>query len=556
MVSKKINDLRTTAICLTVLVVVNVIAQYFFARIDFTTENRYSLTNITRTEVSSLDSVMNVEVYLEGDFPAGFKHLQRELKDLLSEYESCSGGKFRVRFINPAGGASDAAESFRKLSERGLEATRLSVKSDEGLSQKIIFPGALLDYKGRQIAVNFFQNKIAAPPEEVLNNSVQNLEYAFTSAIAKLKKGERTFVGFTEGHGELGDEELADAMSALRVSFEPVRVDLKLVGVQELKALKLLIIARPRRAFSEEEKFKIDQYVMNGGRVLWSVDMVSAGLDSLRKGEALAYNYSLNLDDMLFRYGVRVNYRLVADMNCAQIPLKASDGAAQIQMVPWLFFPVIMPLSGHPVVKNLDGVRTEFVSDIDTVESKGIRKTVLLSSSPYNQVVNTPSVISLNMAASQPDPRNFKSAPKIVAVLLEGDFPSVFRNRPLPQGIVKGRYLDKAAGEGKMLVISDGDVFRNQINPGDSSPYPLGFDRYTGTQMGNRIFFLNAVDYLTDDSGLIALRSKELKIRLLDKARLRTEKMCWQILNIAAPLMLIFLAGLIHYLVRKKRILN
>lgn len=556
MVSKKINDLRTTAIYLTVLVVVNVIAQYFFARIDFTTEKRYSLTNITRTEVSSLDSVMNVEVYLEGDFPAGFKHLQTELKDLLSEYESCSGGKFRVRFINPAGGASDAGESFRKLSERGLEATRLSVKSDEGLSQKIIFPGALLDYKGRQIAVNFFQNKIAAPPEEVLNNSVQNLEYAFTSAIAKLKKGERTFVGFTEGHGELGDEELADAMSALRVSFEPVRVDLKLVGVQELKALKLLVIARPRRAFSEEEKFKIDQYVMNGGRVLWSVDMVSAGLDSLRRGEALAYNYSLNLDDMLFRYGVRVNYRLVADMNCAQIPLKASDGAAQIQMVPWLFFPVIMPLSGHPVVKNLDGVRTEFVSDIDTVESKGIRKTVLLSSSPYNQVVNTPSVISLNMAASQPDPRNFKSAPKIVAVLLEGDFPSVFRNRPLPQGIAKGRYLDKAAGEGKMLVISDGDVFRNQINPGDSSPYPLGFDRYTGTQMGNRNFFLNAVDYLTDDSGLIALRSKELKIRLLDKARLRTEKMFWQTLNIAVPLMLIFLAGLIHYLVRKKRILN
>ncbi len=540
---------------LVILACVNILSYFFFFRIDFTKERRYTLSALTKAELAQLDSTVHIDVFLEGELPAGFKHLRQELKDLLSEYSSYAHGNLKVRFLNPAGSnPADRDKSFQELAQHGLQATNLSVKTEEGLTQKIIFPAALVYYQGREMPVNFFRGSEGASPEDVLNNSIQELEYAFTSVLSKIRRGGRPFVGFSEGHGELEGAGLADALNALQGFYQPVKVRLDEVDLKQLQLLKVLVIAKPRAEFTEAEKFKIDQFVLGGGRIIWSVDAVDMGLDSLRKGPALAYNYKLNIEDMLFRYGVRINYNLIADMNCAQIPLKAGPGAGDIQMVPWLFFPILMPRTAHPVVKNLDGIRTEFASSIDTILSGSIRKSILLKSSPYHKLITTPATVSLDLAASQPDPRDFHAEPANVAVLLEGHFPAIFRNRPLPAGIPSGNYLQSAKAHSKMLVISDGDIFSNQVNGNDGSPYPMGYDRFSGQQFANRNFFLNAVDFLADDSGIIGLRNKELKVRLLDKVRLRDSRLLWQVVNLGLPIIIIVVLAVVHFYIRRRRI--
>ena len=557
MVNRRKQDLNNLVLIFAGLVLLNIICYFFFIRIDFTSEKRFTLSPISKNILNNLDDDLQVTVYLEGDFPAGFKRLRNSTKDLLSDLQAYSNGKLHYGFTNPSSGDAKAQElSYQQLTEKGIEPTNLSVKTEEGLSQKTIFPAALITYKGQQIPVKLLQNRAGASPEEVLNNSIQNLEYAFVSAIKKLSPGGKTRIGFTEGHGELTDLQLNDAMKSLGDGYEVGRVDLKVIPFAGLDKLKLLIIPKPNTAFTEAEKYKIDYFVMRGGRVFWAIDQVNAELDSLRgAGEQLAFPKKLNLDDLLFKYGARINYNLVADMNCVQIPVNVGNvaGQGQVQLLPWLFYPLFIPTSTHPVVKNLDGIRSEFSSTIDIIDVKNIRKQVILTTSPFNRIIEAPTLLSLQMVEQEPNPKDFQSSPKPVAVLLEGSFASNFKNRPQPEGLEGDPIISEKGKFTRMIVMADGDILKNQVSNTDGSPFPLGYDRYSQQQYGNKNFLLNVADYLTDDSGIIELRNKEVKIRLLDRARIRKEKTFWQVLNLVLPMVLLLVFGISQHYYRKRK---
>jgi ABC-2 type transport system permease protein len=347
-------------------------------------------------------------------------------------------------------------------------------------------------------------------------------------------------------------------MKSLADGYEVGRINLTSLTLDGLQKLKVMVIAKPNIAFSELEKYKIDQFLMQGGKIIWTIDQVNADLDSIRKsisGEQLAYQNKLNLDDQLFTYGVRINYDLVGDMNCSQIPVSVGQvgGQAQIQLVPWLFNPIIIPVNSHPLVKNLEGIKTEFLNTIDTIEIKNVKKTVLLTTSPFNRELAAPTIISLDMIEDTPDPKLFQSNPKAVCILLEGIFKSNFLNRAIPEGINFNQNTLGNSKNTKMLVFSDGDVFKNGVSEKDNSVFPLGYDRYTQQTYGNKTFLLNALDYLTDDSGLISLRSKEIKLRLLNKGKLVEEKTKWQLINTLVPLIMLILFGIFQHIYRKRK---
>lgn len=551
------QDISYLVIFIGLVLALNVLGSFFFTRFDFTREKRYTLSPITKNLLNNLKENIQITVYLEGDFPAGFKRLHHSTRDLLSDFKAYSNGHLRFDFVNPlAGDPEKQKATFDELEEKGVLPTQLSVTTEEGELQKMIFPAALITYNGRQIAVKLLQNRTGANPEEVLNNSIQNLEYAFTSAIKKVSSGGMSRIGFTEGHDELNDLQLNDAMKSLSDGYEVGRVNLKTITFAGLDKLKLLVIPKPNSAFTEAEKYKIDYFVMHGGRILWTLDYVNAEMDSLRgKGDQLAFSKKLNLDDILFKYGVRLNNDLIADMNCSQIPISVGNvgGQSQIKLLPWLFYPIFVPQSTHPVVKNLDAIRSEFASTIDTLAIKDVSKQIILTSSPFSQILEVPALLSLQMVEEEPDPKAFRGTPKIVGVLLEGKFASDFNNRPIPDGITETVRMPVKSKPTKMIVVSDGDLLKNQVSTTDGSPFPLGYDRYTKQQYGNLNFLLNAADYLTDDSGIIQLRSKEIKIRLLDKVRIRNEKTIWQVLNIGLPLLLLLVFGVFQQYYRKRK---
>jgi ABC-2 type transport system permease protein len=556
---QKKKDLLQLLLGIIAIIIINVLAQLSFTRIDFTKEKRYTISPISINILEQLKEPIYITVYLKGEFPSGFKRLSRATNDLLSDYQSYANGNLKFEFIDPIEGKNqqEQEEVYQILLQKGIEPTNLSVKTESGLSQKVIYPAAIVSLNGKEIPVKLLQTRIGLSPEEVLNNSIQNLEYAFSSAISKINAGGKPRVGFTEGHGELNDLQLQDAMKSLSDGYEAGRIDLSQITSTGLAKLKVMVIAKPNSPFSELEKYKIDQFLMSGGKIIWTIDQVNADLDSMRlnNGEALAYQKNLNLDDQLFNYGVRINYDLVGDMNCAQIPVNVGDvgGQAQIQMVPWLFNPIIMPISVHPLVKNLDGIKTEFISTIDTIGINGVKKTILLTTSPYNRELKIPTIISLNMIEDTPDPKLFLSNPKAICVLLEGQFKSNFLNRAVPDGVETDRKSAVKSSYTKMLVISDGDIFKNQIAEKDGSVFPLGYDRFNQQTYGNKNFLLNSIDFLTDDSGLIDLRSKEIKLRLLDKGRLVAEKTKWQLINTLIPLIMLVFFGTFQHIYRRRK---
>ncbi len=557
--SMKGNDAKSCFSVVAVLVLIALISNFTFTRFDFTKEKRFTISQVSRNIMDSLRSPVRVTVYLQGDnFPGGMKRLQRATRDMLSDLQAYSHNRLRFTFIDPLKGLNEQEQeqALQNLTDRGVQPSNLSVKTDDGVIQKLIIPGALVSCNGHEIAVNLLQTRIGLTDEEVLNNSIQNLEYGFSSAIKKVAGNGRPKIGFTEGHHELTDLQLNDAMKSLSDGYQVGRIDLKAISLGVLSKIDLLVIPKPDAKFTEAEKFKVDQYIMRGGRVLWTIDQVNAELDSLRGhgGEEMAFPKDLNLDDQLFTYGVRINYDLVADISCAQIPVATGDvgGQAQIQMAPWLYYPLFMALSKNPIVKNLDAIRSEFASTIDTLGIKNVTKTVLLQSSPYNKKINAPHILSLQALEQEPIPKDFQSTPKTVAVLLEGKFKSDFLNRPVPDGVNEKVSIIPESKPTKMIVISDGDVFKNQVGA-DGSPYPLGYDHYTQQSYGNKNLLLNIADYMTDDSGLIALRTKEVKLRLLDRARIRSEKLYWQLLNMVFPLAILLIFAIFQHYIRKRR---
>ncbi|MEO6521399.1 MAG: gliding motility-associated ABC transporter substrate-binding protein GldG [Mucilaginibacter sp.] len=556
--SNKKRDLTQIAICLIAIVLVNFLSGSFFTRFDFTKEKRYTLSPISKSLMDSMPKVVKVTVYLQGnDMPSGFKRLQGATRDMLLDMQAYSKRKLEFEFVDPLAGMNQEQQrqAIRDLQTKGIEPTNLSVKNDNGLTQKIIFPAAIVSCDDKQIPVQLLQTRTGVSYDDQLNNSIQNLEYAFTSAIKKVTADGKPEIGFTEGHHELTDLQLNDAMRSLSDGFLVGRVNLKTIPFANLKKIKLLIIPKPDKAFTEAEKFKLDQYLMRGGKILWSIDQVSAELDSMRhhQNEQLAFNKQLNLDDQLFRYGIRINYDLILDMSCAQIPINTGSvaGQPQMQLVPWLFYPIFVPVIKHPLVKNLE-VRSEFVSTIDTLAVKGTQKTVLLSTSTFNKKLTSPHTVSLQMIEQVPEPKDFQSPAKITGVLLEGTFISNFRFRPVPDSVNEQIPVLQQSQPTKMIVLSDGDIFKNQV-ASDGSPFPLGFDRYTQQSYGNKNLLLNIADYMTDDSRLIELRNKEIQLRLLDRPRIRAEKLKWQLINSILPIALVLIFAIFQHYIRRRK---
>ena len=556
MVAVSKNSLLKVLLFAAVLVLLNIAAQFIYTRFDFTREKRFTLHPKTKDVLEKAGAEINITVFLNGELPSAFKRLQRATADLLNDYKASATVKIKVVFTDPLDGLGQQEQDtvLQHLYEIGIEPTALNLKNEGGFTQKNIFPMAIVQCGNKQVPVKLLQTLNAAGGyEENINNSIQNLEYVFSLAIKKVTTGNNPRIGFTEGNGEPADVYLSDAMKALSDSYEVGRVDLNLISKEGLDKLKILFLTKPQNEFSEAVKYKINYFVMNGGRVVWSIDQVSADLDSLQgSGEQLAFNNKLNLDDMLFMYGARINYNLVTDLNCAEIPVAMGGGQQKdIQMAPWIYYPVLIPDTSLSLVKNIDGIRTEFLSSVDTIGVKGIRKTVILRSSAFNLSYSTPKLLSLQTIAQAPDQRAYAHPPQNAAVLLEGAFPSVFLNRAVPPGITENFQVPATGKKTKMLVIGDGDIFRNQVSGRDGSVFPLGFDRYTQRTFGNKALLLNIADYLSSDDNLMELRNKQVSIRLLDKQLIREEKTKWQLINLIIPLLLLISFAIFQHYYRK-----
>lgn len=567
------HNLIQLGLTLLIIVLVNLIGYQLFTRFDLTSEKRYTLSPATRDLLDKVDDYVYFRVYLEGEFPAGFKRLRNETREMLAQFRAYNK-KIVFEFINPSS-TSDQKERekiYRQLVEQGLNPTDVKVKTKSGTETQLVFPGAIVTYRTEQSPMELLQNQITTGPEQILNNSIQNLEYNIANTIRKLIARQKPKVGFVAGHGEMTEEHVYDFALALSEHYglERVRINGRIDALTQrvtdsasgnvniFNRYKAIIVAKPDSAFNEKDKFIIDQFVMRGGRVLWLLDGVNADMDSLKnKPTAIALAKELQLDDLLFRYGARVNYNLLQDAQCLPIMMVTGNigNQPQFNMMPWPYFPLFNPAPvPHPISNNLNAIKAQFASSIDTVSAPGIKKTILLTTSDYTFIQPTPAIIDLSIAGKQPDPSLFNKKRVPVALLLEGKFKSLYANR-MPPAIANDREIGfmEEGRETAMIVVADGDVARNQFDRKTGAPMPVGYDQDTRQTFGNRDFLLNAMDYLVDDNRLITIRSREVKIRLLDRKLIEEEKLKWQLINVATPVGLVLLAGLLITWLRKRR---
>ena len=548
------------------LLVLNLIASQLHYRIDLTQEKRFTIGPATLNMLHHLNDEVSVEVFLEGEMPAGFKKLANSCKDLLLEYKEAARGNIRFDFRKPLEGLNDSARAqlMDSLQRMGLSPmnVKAQVKEGEGQEQRFIFPGAVLSYKDRIVAVDFLKGQSSVNGVNSLNNAEALLEYNLSSAIHKLTEDSVPFVGYLLGNGEPFSYNVYDLVQRnLRKNY-----GFAFLYIDSIKTIpplfRAIIIAKPTKKFTDIQKLKIDQYVMHGGKLLWMIDNVYAEMDSLKRvqNEFIAFDRGLNLEDQLFRYGVRINPDIVQDLNCDKIPsvIGTVGGKPQIELLPWPYFPLVSDYSSsHPISKNLDYVLTQFPASIDTVKASGIKKTYLLTTSDASRILNSPALVSWNTISTKDDEKSFTHPFVPVAVLLEGKFSSVFINRltqVLNDSLKAGgqHFLGQDSGENKMVVISDGDIALNEVTK-EEGPMPMGMNPYSKYRYANSEFIMNAIEYLVDDSGILETRSKDYTLRLLDKKLLEEEKNKWQLINIVAPIILVALFGLLFRMIRKRK---
>lgn len=576
--SQKKNVKRSNILYLVagilIIVFVNVIGKYVYTRFDLTAEKRYTLSDSTKKLLKGIDETVLFRVYLEGDFPADFKRLQNETKDMLNQFRSYND-YIEYEFVDPNAFENKEEQQvfYQKLAQKGIQPTTVQVKDEGAVTQQVIVPAADVVYKGREVSVNLLPSQKYVSPEEQLNNAVQSLEYSLTDAVRKLAKVNRQRVGFLQGHGELERHSIFDIQMTLvdYYRLENVTIDGNINSLTERRVnpkdsgsyifankYDVLVIPKPTQPFSDQDLYILDQFVMYGGRILWLIDPVAMDIDSLQNSEssiALRFDFG-NLDEMLFNYGVRVNPNLVMDIRCMPIPMQ--DGVVgdrpTINYHPWFYFPEFVPTASHPIVKNLDLIKGEFVSSIDTIDN-GISKTVLLTTSEYTHVSSAPARVDLNVARVEPDQRSFNKSNLPVAVLLEGQFKSAWRNRLSPYftEIPEMGYREVGDSNGKMIVVADGDMIKNRYNYKNDFPYPLGYDNWTGTMYANKNFILNAINYLCGDDDVLELRSREIKLRKMNQMDIRDQRLKYQIINTVIPVMVVLVAGLAIVFVRKRR---
>ena len=570
----KRNQITTFLITVVIVVLLNVIGSFVFTRFDLTSEKRYTLSPTTKEILNDLNDYVYFKVYLEGDFPAGFKKLRRETKEMLDEFRAYSK-YIDYEFINPSesGNEAEIRETYNQLYRAGLNPADLNVKNSDGSTkQMVIWPGALVSYRNNtEIAIDLLENQIGQTDNEALNASMQNLEFRLIDAVKKVTRLMKPNIAFIEGHGELEAQQVQDITQTLSQNYNVVRLEIDgridalihrtqdtMRDVSAFPSFDAIVIAKPTQPFDERDKFLIDQYIMHGGKVLWLVEPVFATMDSLQNQEStVGIEQDLNLDDMLFKYGVRLNRDLLLDLTCAALPIRTGQvgGQAQLEFFRWYYFPLLQAASEHPMVRNMNAIKADFVSSIDaTTSATDVEQIPLLRTSNYTRVSGTPVFITLAMLRQTPDQRMFATKGKNVAYLLKGTFPSLYANR-IPQEIVDDQATDfmEESKPTAMIVVADGDIIRNQIDIRTRKPLPLGFDQYTQNTYANKEFIENAISYLVEGEGMIDIRSRELKVRLLDATKVSRERAKWQVINTLVPIAIIIVLGTALAFVRKRK---
>ena len=571
----KKRQIISFVLTIAIIVILNVIGYFVFKRFDLTAEKRYTLSETSKDILKNIDDYVYFKVYLEGDFPAGFKKLRRETKEMLDEFRAYS--KFvDYEFINPnsANDEKERSDMYRMLYQSGLNPTELAVRNNDGSSsQMVIWPGALVSYHNdTELAIDLLETQLSQSSEEALNTSMQNLEFKLINAIKNVTRKQKPMLAFIEGHGELSEMEVYDITQELSKNYivKRVAIDGKVDALMHRTepdkngdtktfiSYDAIVIAKPTQPFSEKDKFLIDQYIMHGGKALWLVEPVFATMDSLQNQEStMGIDQDLNLDDMLFKYGVRMNHNLLLDLNCAALPIRTGQvaGKAQLEFFRWFYFPLLQAASDNAIVRNVNPIKSDFVSSLDATSSMtGVNQIPLLKTSDYTKVSGVPAFITLAMLKQTPDKRMFPQRGQNTAYLLKGTFPSLYANR-IPAEIAESKEMQfrDESEPTAMIVVADGDIIRNQIDTKRREPLPLGYDQYTGNTYGNKDFIMNAISYLIDGEGIVNIRSRELKIRLLDQAKTNQSRLKWQLVNTIVPIALIVLLGTTLALIRKHR---
>ena len=540
------KTLVTTAVALALLLLINVVSSFVYTRFDLTEDHRYTLSEAAITTVSEFDRPVIVDVLLHGHLSPEFVKLKTETRQILEEFAS-ENGNIKFTFVNPLENAENINATVTELQGLGLTPAQVTVEYNSKVSQDIVFPWAMVNYGNKTVKVPLLKNKLGATTQERVNNSVQHLEYAFSDAFSKIDIKTKKQIAVIKGNGELEDIYLTDFLTSIRDHYNIGAITLDSVvsnpqkTLDQLKEFDLALIAKPTERFSDNEKYVLDQYIVNGGKTMWLIDKVNMELDSLfnEQGAAMALPRDLNLNDFFFKYGIRVNADLVNDMYFTQIVLATGEGnASQYDPVPWYYHPMVFSRNNHPINNNLEAIRLQFVSSIDTLSNEN-KKTILLQSSPLSRLEGAPKQISLDVINNPPKKEAYINGDKTLAVLVEGDFSSAFSNRVKPVSLKNPIEKGKA---NKMLVISDGDIIKNQVRNG--RPLELGYDKWTNNYYGNKEFLINAVNYLLDENGLINIRNKQVAVPFLDTQKIAAQKTKWQLVNIGLPLVLIPVFGL------------
>ncbi|MBG6062044.1 gliding-associated putative ABC transporter substrate-binding component GldG [Flavobacterium sp. CG_9.1] len=558
MTASKKNNLKSVLIILAIVLVLNALGSSFFHRFDLTKDKRYTLSPTSLNIIKQVQNPLYIKVYMQGDLPAEFKRLQQETKQLLEEFQAYNSNII-FEFVDPLENEDASMDNIKELYRKGLTPINITVDDKGKQSQAMVFPWAIAVYDNKEVNIPLLKNIMGASTTQKVIGSVQHLEYSIAEGLNKITKAKQKKIAVIKGNGELQDVLMAKFLLQVRESYfiGPFTLDSvaknPIGSLETLKKYDLAVIAKPTETFTDEEKQVLDQYIMNGGKTLWLLDQVSVEMDSLynASGATLAYPRDLNLNDLFFKYGIRINPDLVKDEQGSPIKLATGEqgSATQYQEFNWKFAPQVYPNSAHPIVKNLGGIKFDFANPIDTLKN-GIKKTILLQSSQYSKKIGTPAEINLNSVAEETSPNDYLNKGNIpLSVLLEGSFQSMFENRVLP---FEQKTFQGKGKENKMIVISDGDLIKNQLDK-NFQPVELGYDQRSGNLYDNKDFLINCVNYLLDDTGLINIRSKDLDLPLLDKEKVYENYTRTQLLTIGLPLLFLALFGILFTYLRKRK---
>ena len=567
------KNLNNLSINLILLILINLISTLLYFRIDLTEDKKHSISSTSKKIINEIDDVMYIKIYLEGDFPSGFKRLQNSTIELLNQLKK-HNQLIKYELINPnIKNIEERNNLYKQLYEVGLNPTNLQTQNSGTKTEQIIFPGAIIYYKGKEICVNLLQSQLGTHHEKVLNNSIENIEFEFINAFNNLINDYKPNIAFLTGNGQLNGSEILSIKYGLNNTSESLskyytinefnikdwtvdsgKTNFSIKDQQtKINRFDVLIIAKPTIPFNKLEKLLLDQYIMNGGKTLWLIDGVSMDMDSLKNNQAfsMALPKNLNIDDMLFKYGVRINHNLIMDIQCDKIPVITNFNVNQPSksLFPWFYNPLIISKNNHPITKNIDAIKTSFISTIDTIRSSKVHKKIILKTSPYTKLVYSPHRVSLNILEEKGSIEKYNDGPLNTGVLLSGKFKSFFENSvPL-----KNNKIKKESEETEMIFFSDGDIIKNDINS-NNKPYEIGYNPFSKENFqGNKQLIINSIHYLTGNKKLLDLRRNNFKIRLLDKKEISVNKIKWQILNIFFPLIIVLIFGIIFNLIRNKQ---